>query len=127
MPPATRGGGGAGGGGRPGLLMPGLFVGCLLLSLFFLTPHPFLYGGGGSSRGGSGGGGLEAGAGGHGSGGEADLLLRGKQTQRAAGVPPHQGRGPGASGPAAVLGQPVSTEGLLRYFAEAHRKVGWGF
>lgn len=125
-PPQARGGGG----GMPSFLVPGLLV-CLMLSLFVFTPGPFLYGGRGSS---SGGGGVEAGAGGHtngggsggaGVGGEMDLLLRGKQTQRAAGVPPHQqGQGPAGAGTGAVAGQPASTEGLLRYFAEAHHKVG---
>ena len=129
-PPQARGGGG----GMPSFLLPGLFV-CLMLSLFVFTPGPFLFGGRGSSSssGGGGGGGMEAGTGAHtngggsagAGGGEMDLLLRGKQTQRAAGVPPHQqGKGPAGATAAAVAGQPASTEGLLRYFAEAHHKVG---
>lgn len=54
---------------------------------------------------------------------ELSLLLRGKQSQRAAGMHPH-GAGAGAGKAlSAAAGQPASTEGLLRYFAEAHRKV----
>lgn len=121
-PPQPRGGGGA----WPSWLVPGLF-GCLLLGLFF-TPAPFLTGGSGAGVSGrDGGSGMATGAGGNSvggigaGGGEVDLLLRGKQTQRAAGVPPHKGKGP-AGGAA----QPASTEGLLRYFAEAHDKVRVG-
>lgn len=119
-----------GGGGWRSFLVPGLF-GCLLLGLL-LTPAPFLYGGGGV-RGDASGGGSSSSSHGHGGGGggssgsgvedELSLLLRGKQTQRAAGVPPvHGGKGGVAAG-----GQPASTDGLLRYFAEAHRKVRRAF
>jgi hypothetical protein len=126
MPPARHGGGNGGGRSWSSFLVPGL-LGCILLGLFFRTPAPFLYGGNGggggrgassSARGGSGAG-IVAG------GGDVDelsLLLRGKQTQRAAGVGlPHGGKGGG--GAAVVAGQPASTEGLLRFFAEAHDKV----
>lgn len=125
----SRGGHGAPAGrGWPPYLVSGLFC-CLVLGLV-LSPTPFLSSSS-SSSGGRGGGGSN---GGHGGGGEEEeelsLLLRGKQTQRVAGAShPHAGGG-GNGGVELVVagGQPASTEGLLRYFAEARREVrfrGW--
>lgn len=104
--------GGSQGRGWPSFLVPGL-LGCLVLGLFLTPGGRLLYGGRAGGDDGQGVG-MRVGAGGGTGSSEADelsLLLRGKQTQRAAGVAPHAG------------GQPASTEGLLRYFAEAHSKV----
>ena len=82
-------------------LLPGLF-GCLLLGVF-LTPAPFYQGNVGSVV--SSGGSNEA---------ADDLLLRGKHTQRSRDTTSTTGT--------LVANQQKDSQGLLRYFAEAHGK-----